>query len=412
MRSFLKAACRSYWIACGLAIGFTPALAGAAALAQLQSAQLPPVRLDSAQFDAVFRSELSKAKVPGAAYAIVYKDQIVKLGSYGVRAVGDNAKVNPDTVFRLASVSKTFAGDLLVQLSSQGRIDLQKPLKAYVPELKLRSATLEQSVSVEQILSQGSGFWAHAFEDLIEADQTPAQILPRLAELAPVCPPGRCYSYQNVFFGLLGRVAEQGTGRRYEELVSEKIFRPLGMQTASYGLSALLANRNKALPHQRGGKGWRVMKPKANFYRFPAAAGVNASARDLALYLSAMLGEQPQVFSAAMLQQLREPLVKMPGRPRHELWQQYRDVKAYYGRGWRMVQYDGDTLYYHGGVVDGYRPYIAYSPSTGYGLVLLTNAEANVIPDIAASFWQQVLPSRQMLAAQQAVNQQPATNSP
>jgi len=355
--------------------------------------------LNVAQFDAAFRAELSKAKVPGAAYAIVHHKQIVQLGSYGVRAVGDNAKVNPDTVFRLASVSKTFAGNLLVQLSNQGRVDLHKPLKAYVPELKLRSAQLEQSVSVEQILSQGSGFWAHAFEDLIEADKTPAQILPRLAELAPVCPPGRCYSYQNVFFGLLGRVAEQGTGRSYEELVTDKVFRPLGMQTASYGLSALLANRNKALPHQRGGKGWRVIKPKANFYRFPAAAGVNASARDLAQYLIAMLGEQPQVLSAAVLADLQQPLVKMPGRPRHELWQQYRDVKAYYGRGWRMVQYDGDTLYYHGGVVDGYRPYIAYSPSTGYGLVLLTNAEANVIPDIAASFWQQVLPSRAELAA-------------
>jgi beta-lactamase class C len=368
-----------------------------AAPAQQQSSG----QLDIARFDANFRHELAQAKVPGAAYAIVYKDQIVKLGSYGVRAVGDNAKVNPDTVFRLASVSKTFAGNLLVQLAEQGRIDLHKPLKAYVPELKLRSAALEQSVSVEQILSQGSGFWAHAFEDLIEANQTPAQILPRLAELSPVCHPGKCYSYQNVFFGLLGRVAEQGTGRSYEELVGDKIFRPLGMQTASYGLSALLASRNKAMPHQRGGKGWRVIKPKANFYRFPAAAGVNASARDLAHYLQGMLGQQPTALQAGVLGQLQQPLVRMPGRPRHALWQQYRDVKAFYGRGWRMVQFDGDTLYYHGGVVDGYRPYIAYSPSTGYGLVLLTNAEANVIPDIAASFWQQVLPSRQALAARQ-----------
>lgn len=409
MRNFQKAARWRRNILLALVLGT------AAVPTALQAAPAQPqstARLNISQFDADFRHELAQAKVPGAAYAIVYKDQIVKLGSYGVRAVGDNARVNPDTVFRLASVSKTFAGNLLVQLSEQGRIDLHKPLKSYVPELKLRSAALEQSVSVEQILSQGSGFWAHAFEDLIEANQTPAQIMPRLAELSPVCHPGKCYSYQNVFFGLLGRVAEQGTGRSYEELVSDKIFRPLGMQTASYGLSALLANRNKAMPHQRGGKGWRVIKPKANFYRFPAAAGVNASARDLAHYLQGMLGQQPAALQAGVLSQLQQPLVRMPGRPRHELWQQYRDVKAFYGRGWRMVQFDGDTLYYHGGVVDGYRPYIAYSPSTGYGLVLLTNAEANVIPDIAASFWQQVLPSRQALAAQRQKTSQNGRTGP
>lgn len=355
----------------------------------------------SAQFQQQFNAQLQQAKVPGGAYAIVYQDQVLALGSYGVRAVGEQARVNPDTVFRLASVSKTFAGNLLVQLSQQGRLDLQQPLKAYVPELHLKNAQIEQQVNVESVLSQGSGFWAHAFEDLIEANKTPAEILPRLAELAPVCPPRRCYSYQNVLFGLLGRAAEQSTGKSYESLVTERVFSPLQMHTASYGLTGLLASRNKALPHQRGGKGWRTVKPKANFYRFPAAAGVNASARDLSQYLIAMLGHRPEVFSPALLSQLQQPLVKMPGKPRWPVWQQYRNASAWYGRGWRMVQYGDDRLYYHAGVVDGYRPYIAYSPSTGYGLVLLTNAEADVTGKLAGWFWQQVLPGPQLAKQKQ-----------
>jgi beta-lactamase class C len=352
-----------------------------------------------AQFDHDFRQQLAEAKVPGAAYAVVYQNKIIKLGSYGVRQVGHNAPVNADTVFRLASVSKTFTGNLLVLLSQQGRVDLNAPLKRYVPTLTLANRALEQSVTVGQILSQGSGFWAHAFEDLIEANQTPAQILPRLAELKPVCAPGRCYSYQNVFFGLLAQVAEQAGGQPFENQVKSMIFQPLGMRTASYGLSALLASQNKAMPHQRAGKGWRAITPKANFYRFAAAAGVNASARDLAQYLIAMLGQQPQTFSRRTLQQLQQTKVRLPQRPRHELWQSYRQVQAFYGLGWRIVQYDGEQLFYHGGVVDGYRPYIGYSPSTGYGLVVLTNAEANVMSDITASFWQHVLPGARSLAA-------------
>lgn len=364
-------------------------------------AQAGADRALSAQFQQQFNAQLQQAKVPGGAYAIVYQDQVLALGSYGVRAVGEQARVNPDTVFRLASVSKTFAGNLLVQLSQQGRLDLQQPLKAYVPELHLKNAQIEQQVNVESVLSQGSGFWAHAFEDLIEANKTPAEILPRLAELAPVCPPRRCYSYQNVLFGLLGRAAEQSTGKSYESLVTERVFSPLQMHTASYGLTGLLASRNKALPHQRGGKGWRTVKPKANFYRFPAAAGVNASARDLSQYLIAMLGHRPEVFSPALLSQLQQPLVKMPGKPRWPVWQQYRNASAWYGRGWRMVQYGDDRLYYHAGVVDGYRPYIAYSPSTGYGLVLLTNAEADVTGKLAGWFWQQVLPGPQLAKQKQ-----------
>lgn len=344
-----------------------------------------------AAFEQEFQQKLHEAKVPGGAYAIVKNDRIIKIGSYGVRAVGDNARVNADTVFRLASVSKTFAGVSLVQAQAQQQLLLQQPLTRYVPELKLRTPQLEQSLTMEQVLSHSSGFWAHAFEDLIEADKTPAQILPRLKELSPVCPLGRCYSYQNVFFGLLGDALERATGLHYADLLQQRVFKPLGMQTASVGLAPLLASRNKAMPHQRGGKGWRVVKPKANFYRFGAAAGVNASARDLAVYLQAMLGQQPAVLSESLLSQLQQPLTKMPGKPRWPVWQQFKQVSAWYGRGWRMVQYDGQALYYHAGVVDGYRPYIAYSPQTGYGLVLLTNAEADVTGPLAGWFWQQLL---------------------
>lgn len=356
-----------------------------------------------AQFEQEFTQKLQKAKVPGGAYAIVKNDRIIKLGSYGVRVVGEKARVNADTVFRLASVSKTFAGVSLVQAQASQQLQLQQPLTRYVPELKLRTPQLEQSLTLEQVLSHSSGFWAHAFEDLIEADKTPAQILPRLKELSPVCPLGRCYSYQNVFFGLLGDALERATGFNYADLLQQRLFKPLGMQTASVGLAPLLASRNKAMPHERGGKGWRVVKPKANFYRFGTAAGVNASARDLAVYLQAMLGQQPTVLPESLLSQLQQPLTKMPSKPRWPVWQQFKQVSAWYGRGWRMVQYDGQALYYHGGVVDGYRPYIAYSPQTGYGLVLLTNAEADVTGPLAGWFWQQLLrpaPKESRLAKQ------------
>jgi beta-lactamase class C len=344
-----------------------------------------------AAFEREFNQQLSQAKVPGGVYAIVKQDRIVNIGGYGVRAMGDKARVDADTVFRLASVSKTFTGLSLVQAQAMQQIQLQQPLTRYVPELKLRTPQLAQNLTLERVLSHSSGFVPHAFENLIEADKTPAQILPRLKELSPVCRPGRCYSYQNVFFGLLDDALERATGLNYADLLSQRLFSPLGMQTASVGLAPLLASSNKAMPHQRLGKGWRLVKPKENFYRLDAAAGVNASARDLAIYLQAMLGQQPSVLPQSQLSQLQQPLTRMPGKPRWPVWRQFKQVSAWYGRGWRMVQYDDQFLYYHAGIVDGYRPYIAYSPQTGYGLVLLTNAEADVTGPLAGWFWQQLL---------------------
>lgn len=141
-----------------------------------QASAEPMVRSEQqlvASFEQEFQQKLQQAKVPGGAYAIVKNDRIIKIGSYGVRVVGEKARVNADTVFRLASVSKTFAGVSLVQAQAQQQLQLQQPLTRYVPELKLRTSKLEQSLTMEQVLSHSSGFWAHAFEDLIEADKTP-----------------------------------------------------------------------------------------------------------------------------------------------------------------------------------------------------------------------------------------------
>lgn len=341
------------------------------------------------QFDVVFRQEMQKNKIPGGAYAIVSKGKIITTGSFGVREIGKPDLVNADTAFRLASVSKTFAGAALVLASQSQQLNLQAPIKGYVPELQLKNTALEQQLTVEHVLSHSSGFWAHAFEDLIEANQTPAQILPRLAELAQVC--GRCYSYQNVLFGLLQQVIERTTGQAYGDYVQQQIFNPLAMQHASIGIAPFLATTNKAMPHRRGGKSWRVLPIKANFYRLAPAAGVNASVNDLAQYVQAMLGGQPQVFSPQALAQLQEPLTAIPRKPSWDLWNKFRSSKLWYGRGWRIVEYDQQKLFYHAGVVDGYRPYIAYSTNADLGLVVLTNAEFDVSREVAGWFWQQVL---------------------
>jgi len=341
--------------------------------------------------DEQFRLALNKAHIPGGAYAVVQHGKIVQTGAYGVREVGKPEKVDADTVFRLASVSKTFAGGLTVLAAQQGELKLDAPLSYYVPGFQLGSERDTKALTVDHVVSQASGVMPHAFENLLEDNQTPDQILPRFKLLKTSCKPGRCYSYQNILFGLLDQVLLHSTGLPYPDLLNQQILKPLAMTTASVGYAGFLASQNKASPHRRAGKGWHPMDVKPNFYWVQPAAGVNASATDLAKYLIAMLGHNPKVFSPEALTELRTPQVKVANKPRWPVWQHFNKVSTWYGRGWRMVQYDSHRLFYHGGVVDGYRPYIAYSPEKDIGLVLLTNAEADIAGSVAKWFWGEVL---------------------
>lgn len=347
-------------------------------------------------FEQQFQQLLQQAKVPGGAYAVVQGDRIVATGAYGVRQQGEHAKVTPDTVFRLASVSKTFAAALLVQQAQRQQLDLNAPLQRFVPSFQLGQPRASAALTVDHVLSQSSGLMPHAFEDLLEAGQTPKQIMPKFRRLSNVCPVGRCYSYQNVLFGYLEQVLLQSQRdslpqRDYAQLMQQQILTPLQMRSTSVGLEGYLASANKAVPHRKTATGWLPLAVLPEFYRVKTAAGVNASARDMARYLIAMLGHQPSVLSSAMLQQLRTPKVPVSNRLKWPVWRHFKQASSWYGRGWRIVQFDTHRLYYHGGVVDGFRPYIAYSSEQGVGLVLLINAESDVISDIAKGFWQQIL---------------------
>lgn len=349
-----------------------------------------------AQFDQYFRQQLAKQQVPGGAYAVVQHGKVVAVGAYGVREQGKPAPVDADTVFRLASVSKTFTGALLVQQAERQQLQLAAPLQQFLPALQLGSARASKALTVDHVLSQSSGLMPHAFENLLEAGQTPAQILPKFRQLTNLCPVGRCYSYQNVLFSTLADVLEQsaaraGTSHRYEQLVEHQLLHPLQMHKSSVGYAGFLASNNKASPHRKQGGKWQALTVQPEFYRVNAAAGINASARDMANYLIAMTGHRPQVLSAGMLTQLRTPKVLVSKQLKWPLWQQFKQASSWYGRGWRMVQFDQHQLYYHGGVVDGFRPYLAYSAERDIGVVVLTNSEADVTGDLAKWFWQQVL---------------------
>ena len=345
---------------------------------QQDPASPAPLPFDVHAFEAVAQQLVANQRVPGLAVAIVQNGRILTARGYGVTDVQRPEPVDARTVFRLASLSKTFAGTLSGMLASEGALDLSQPVVNYVPGFRLRDPVATSSLTIGNVLSQATGLTRNAYDRDIEANASYYDVRGKLAQAALRCRPGECYSYQNVAFSLIGDVVHAATGHYYEDNVQSRIFKPLGMVDASLGLDGITGSPRWAKPHVRGGGGWRSLMPKPTYYRLVPAAGVNASISDMAQYLVAQTGHRPDVLSPRLLDNIHSPRVATPTELRGSSWRRERLDSAGYGLGWRVYRYAGHSVFFHGGAVQGYRAAMALLPDRDLGVAILWNSESSL----------------------------------
>ena len=337
------------------------------------------------QFAAEIEQANKKEKIPGYAFAIVKPDSQVSMFTHGVTHK-KGKPVDKDTLFRLASVSKTFTSVLTAKLVNQGQLDWDLPLNKLVPEVSFKPK-LAKNITLEHILSQSSGYMPNAYDNLIEANYSVDRVLRQLAKLDPICSPGKCYTYQNALFAAIDKGLSNQTNKSYQALLQEQLFEPLNMDRASVGLKPLIEDGNWARPHAkvRNGK-YTQTRVKQAYYRYASASGINASIEDMSKWLKLMLGHYPKVLSENQIDQLIEPKTQTTKELRRRHWLGHLKT-AHYGLGWRVYDYEGEQLIHHGGWVSGYRADITFAPEYGVGLVFLMNAESNLINKIRVDFW-------------------------
>lgn len=324
-------------------------------------------------FIAFMNQELDSTMTVGAAYTIVYEGDVVYTGTFGERRRGSGEMVDAHTMFRLASVSKGFAGALACMLELDGTFSLDDRVVDYYPGFKLKDSVSTADLTIRHILSHTSGLVPYAFDNLVEADEALPEIVGRLPEVDISAPPGELYGYQNVVFSLLDPIARRATGVPYEVLLEEKIFNPLGMSDASAGPVNLDGSPNMAFPHIRVREGYVSLDPHEGYYNVLPAAGVNASISDMGQWLLALLGYKPDFFPDAVRQKLASPVIYTPLKWRYtRYWKPFRE--RYYSLGWRIYKYQGRDIVYHGGYIRGYRAEIAFCPSEKVGIAFLQNS--------------------------------------
>ncbi len=314
-------------------------------------------------------------QISGMAAAIVKDDTVLLQRGIGYADAARGEHISVDSPFRLASLSKAFASALAAMLVDEGMLNWDTRVAGVLPTFELKNIEASDKLTVRDILSQRVGLPHNTYDRLLEKDEPYEELVEKLRDVPMTCDVGECYGYQNITFALIGDITYAVSGDFFYHQVEKRIFHPLGMDDATYGRVALEASKDWARPHSRRGHAWVPIPIKEAYYHVPAAAGVNASIKDMTQWLIAQMGERPDVLPEKLLTTVHTPLVETPSERHATPWRRARLDDAQYALGWRVYDYAGQTLIYHAGAVQGYRSMIAFFPKYRFGAVMLWNCE-------------------------------------
>lgn len=327
-------------------------------------------------YDRFFSESMALHQTPGAAVVIVKDGEVVFQRGYGVKVANTSDSVDVNTVFRVGSLSKGFAGVLSGILVQEGTLAWNEPVQKHFPAFTLSDRAQARRMQLRHLLSHTTGLPHHAFTHLIERGLSTTSIVRyHFPKTRLYGREGERFNYQNVAFSAIGEVMEDATGKTYSELLAEKIFRPAGMQYASSDFATIGKCLNKALPHlhKKGLPGWQPEMINERYYNSAPAGGVNASITDMGEWLKVLLGHRPDIVADTTLDRVFTPVISTDkGRPIFPLWIGRED--AYYAYGWRVLHHGSDVIVYHGGYVNGFRGEIAFNRKDGIGICVLFNA--------------------------------------
>jgi CubicO group peptidase (beta-lactamase class C family) len=365
-------------------------LPGAAALAQ--SSVAPPARFADPErlariqrtvprIDSVMRAFMERNRVPGIAYGVVVDGRLLHVAALGQRDVPARAAVDTSTVFRIASMTKSFTALAILQLRDAGKLALDDPAEKYVPELRtLKYPTTDAPrITVRHLLSHSAGFpednpWGDQ-----QLDRTDAELGQMIRQGIPFSNvPGVAYEYSNYGFAILGRIVQNVSGQPYATYIRDKVLRPLGMTSTTM--------QSREVPATRLAHGYRLQdgqwleEPPLPDGSFGAMGGMLTSSADLSRWVGLMLSAWPARDGA------ESPVLKRSSLREMQQISRYAGGSAVlqggainlsaggYGYGLRISQNClFNHIVAHSGGLPGFGSQMRWLPEQGVGIVALGN---------------------------------------
>ena len=313
----------------------------------------------------------AELSVPGAAVGI-HLDGEDLIAVTGVTSVENPLPVDEDTLFQFGSTGKTLTASAVMRLVEQGLVDLDAPVRTYVPELELKDEEVARTVTVLHLLNHSAGWDGDHFEDTGRGDDALARYVATMANLEQVFPLGTQASYNNAAFVLAGRLIEKVTGKTYEDAIKELLLDPIGLRNTFASMNDIMTRRFAAGHENRQDGSTIVARPWALPRSVTPAGGWSASVRDQLAWARFHLGDGrgesgEQVLSRATLDRMKEPTFPLGGSA----------IGDFVGICWLIEDVEGVRLVGHGGSTNGQLSAFQTVPSHNFAVTVLTNSAPN-----------------------------------
>jgi CubicO group peptidase (beta-lactamase class C family) len=308
---------------------------------------------------------------PGMAVAVVQGDEIVYANGFGSADLETNRPVTMETMFYIASTTKSFTAFAAALLHYRGELNLDSPLSRYLPNLEFRTSLSADSITLRELLTHTHGIedgGPVVFRTAFSGDHTPELLIDLLSEYKPVST-GKAFNYGNIGYNIASLAMDAALDIGWKYLLQYEIFDPLKMTHTSAYLSKV-EKEELAMPYLPQGEGFQRLDYVKSDENMHAAGGHISSATDLAKWLivhmnaGRIIGKQ--VFP--------EPVVAETHRKQADQDRDFSYFHRYgWGLGWDLGTYEGDTLLHRFGGFAGFYSHVSFMPDHGIGVVVLTN---------------------------------------
>ena len=352
---------------------------------EVSGLQIPAGRIDDAiaRVDGLVGDLMKRTAIPGMAVAIVHGGKTLYAKGFGVKDAtkggGQDNKVNANTVFQLASVSKSVGATVVAHEVSDNVVTWETPMVSKLPWFALNGPYVTGHLTIADLYSHRSGLPDHAGDKLEDLGYDRRQSLERLKYL-PLAPFRISYAYTNFGVTAAAEAVAAAAGKPWEDLSDEVLYRPLGMAATSSRFADFVARPNHAVNHVKVGDNW-----EPRFQRDPdpqsAAGGVSSSVSDMARWLIMLLGNgtyngQRIASPQALLPAITAQMISVPAKTP-------KARSGFYGYGFNVsVTSSGRTAYSHSGAFSlGAATNFVVLPSEDVAIIALTNAAPIGVPE-------------------------------
>jgi CubicO group peptidase (beta-lactamase class C family) len=326
--------------------------------------------------------QLAAWEVPGCAVAVVRDGQVELTHGWGLRDRESGLPVTQDTLFAIGSVTKAFTATTIGALVDEGLLEWDRPLRDYVPGVRLHDPSASDRVTIADLLSHRSGLPRHDLTWVGQPGRSRAEIVRSLRFLPLSRDLRQEFQYCNLGYLVAGHVVEALSGVPWEDFVRGKLLGPLGMARSNLSVGEMLADADHAAAYRRK-NGVIVPVPQRPLPAVAPAGAINSSAADMARWLLAQLGsgqlDGATVMSPATAKRQLTPHMLLP---EHEAMPGLTDYA--YGLGWLIGWYREHKVAMHDGGIDGFTTHCMLLPDDGIGVAVLTNSSASLMHAVVA----------------------------